>query len=195
MLLRDYQNLSTYDKRLVYRKLWPKKQKQLVLPLKFRTLVYSELHVKMGHIRADQFMQLIKDRFYWFGMSSDISHFITKSCSCIKKRPPKLEKAQLQCISTNASMELVGLDFFYLDPCGEGCEYLLVITDHFLGFTQAYPTTKTKAKIGTERLYSDFMLRFGLPGKVLHDQSGEFKNDLFKELAKLCRVKRIRITP
>ena len=92
-------------------------------------------------------------------------------------------------------MELVGLDFFYLDPCGEGCEYLLVITDHFLGFTQAYPTTSTKAKTGTERLYSDFMLRFGLPGKVLHDQSGEFKNDLFKELAKLCRVKRIRITP
>ena len=90
---------------------------------------------------------------------------------------------------------LVGLDFFYLDPCGEGCEYLLVITDHLLGFTQAYPTTNTEAKTGTERLYSDFMLRFGLPGKVLHDQSGEFKNDLFKELAKLCRVKRIRITP
>ena len=39
------------------------------------------------------------------------------------------------------------------------------------------------------------MLRFGLPDKILHDQGGEFENDLFKELAKLCGVKRIRTTP
>ena len=109
-------------------------------------------------------MQLIKNRFYWPGMSSDISHFITKACSCLKKkRPPKLEKAPLQCISTNLPMKLVGLDFIHLDPCGGGYEYLLVITDHHSRFTQAYPTANKKAKTARERLYSDFMIRFGLP--------------------------------
>ena len=109
-------------------------------------------------------MQLIKNRFYWPGMSSDISHFITKACSCLKKkRPPKLEKAPLQCISTNLPMKLVGLDFIHLDPCGGGYEYLLVITDHYSRFTQAYPTANKKAKTARERLYSDFMIRFGLP--------------------------------
>ena len=39
------------------------------------------------------------------------------------------------------------------------------------------------------------MLRFGLPDKILHDQGGEFENDLFKKVAKLCGVKRIRTTP
>ena len=39
------------------------------------------------------------------------------------------------------------------------------------------------------------MLRFGLPDKILHDHGGEFENDLFKELAKLRRVKSIRTTP
>ena len=63
----------------------------------------------MGHLGVDQPMQLIKDRFYWPGMDSDISHFITKACSSVKKkRPSKLEKAPLQCISTNAPMEPVG---------------------------------------------------------------------------------------
>ena len=94
-------------------------------------LVYPELHVKMGHLGVDRSMQLIKDRFYWPGMSSDISHFITKVCSCVKKkRSPKLEKAPLQCISINVPMELVDLDFLHLDPCGEGCEYI-GISDHF----------------------------------------------------------------
>ena len=82
-----------------------------------------------------------------------------------------------------------------MDPCGGGCEYLLVITDHFTGFTQAYPTANKKAKTVTERLYSDFMLRFGLPDKILHDQGGEFENDLFKKVAKLCGVRRIRTKP
>ena len=39
------------------------------------------------------------------------------------------------------------------------------------------------------------MLRFGLPDKILRDQGREFENDLFKELAKLCGDKRVRITP
>ena len=163
VLLRDYQNLSVDDKGLLFRKISSKKQKQLVLPLKFRPLVYSKLHVKMGHLGVDQSMQLIKDRFYWPGMGSDISHFITKACSCVKKkRPSKLEKAPLQCISTNAPMKLVGLDFLHLDPCGGGYEYLLVITDHFTGFTEVYPTANKKAKTSAEKLYSDFLLRFFL---------------------------------
>ena len=92
-------------------------------------------------------------------------------------------------------MELVGLDFLHLDPCGGGYEYLLVITDHFTGFIQAYPTANKKTKTAAEKLYSHFMLRFGLPDKILHDQGGSFKNDLFKELTKLREVKRIRTTP
>ena len=124
-------------------------------------------------------------------MGSDIFHFITKACSCVKKKiPSKLEKAPLQYISTNAPTELVGLDFLHLDPCVGGYEYLLVITDHFTGFTQAYPTANKKAKTAAEKLYCDFMLKSGLPDKILRDQGGEFENDLFKELAKLCGVKR-----
>ena len=118
VLLRDYQNLSVDDKGLLFRKISPKKQKQLLLPLKLRPLVYSELHVKIAYLGVDRSMQLIKDRFCWPGIGSDISHFITKTCSCVKKkRPSKLEKAPLQCISTNAPMELLGLDFLQLDPC------------------------------------------------------------------------------
>ena len=88
VLLQDYQNLSVDDKRLLFRKISPKKQKQLVLPLKFRLfrLVYSELHVKMSLLDVAQSMQLIKDRFYWPGIGFDISHFITKACYCVKKK-------------------------------------------------------------------------------------------------------------
>ena len=37
----------------------------------------------------------------------------------------------------NRQFTVVGLDFVHLDPCGGGCEYLLVISNHFSGFTKA----------------------------------------------------------
>ena len=112
-----------------------------------------------------------------------------------EKKQPKLEKAPIQSISANAPMELLGLDFLHFDPCGGWCKYLLVKTDHFQSLRrQVYPTANKKAKTAAERLYSDFMLRFGLPDEISHDQGGEFENDLFKEIAKLCGVKRIRKT-
>ena len=39
------------------------------------------------------------------------------------------------------------------------------------------------------------ILRFGTPGKILHDQGREFENKLFTHLSKLCNIKRLRGTP
>ena len=63
ILLRDYQKLLADDEGLLFRKISPNKQKQLVLPLKLRPLAYSELNIKMGHLGVNQSMQLIRGRF------------------------------------------------------------------------------------------------------------------------------------
>ena len=96
-----------------FRKISPKKQKQLLVPLKFSPLFYSELPVKMDHLGVDRSIQLIKERFYWLGMGSDISHFITKACSCVqKKTPPKLEKAALHAYQLMQPWNLLALTSF-----------------------------------------------------------------------------------
>lgn len=99
-----------------------------------------------------------------------------------KKRPSKLDVAPFQCIITSAPMELICLDFLHLDQGGRDCRYLLVVTAHFSGFTQGHPTINKKGKTTAECLSNDFKLRYGMPSKVLHNQGGEFENDLFKTL-------------
>ena len=39
------------------------------------------------------------------------------------------------------------------------------------------------------------MLRYGLPGKIVHDQRREFENDLFSHLSFYCSIKRLKTTP
>ena len=134
----------------------------------------------MGYFGKDRTLQLIRGRFYWPKMEDNVTHFVTKVCSCVKRKKSHIVPvAPMQTFSSAAPLELIGLDFLHLDTCSGGYQYLLVLIDHFSKFVQVYPTTNKSAKTAADRLYNGFMLRYGLPGKILHDQGREFENNQF----------------
>lgn len=81
VLLRQRCKLYQDKDGLLYRKSGP--FSQLVLPQKFHTTVFKELHQEMGHLGAPRVIQLARERFYWPNMENDIIHFVTKICSCL----------------------------------------------------------------------------------------------------------------
>ena len=91
---------------------------------------------------------------------------------------------------------LSSVAFLHLEKSGGGFQYiLLLLTDHFTRYTQAYPTKNKAARTATNHLYNDFILRFGIPFKILHDRGEEFKNELFKDIANVLGIQNLRITP
>ena len=72
---------------------------------------------------------------------------------------------------------------------------MLAVTDQFTKYGQAYPTKNKPAKIATDKINNYFFLCFGIPEKMLPDQEGEFQNNFFKHLSRLCRVKQLCTTP
>ena len=98
-------------------------------------------------------------------------------------------------MTSSSPLQLVGIDFQHLDPCSGGYEYLLVITDHFTRFVQVYETTNRSARTTAEKLYNDFMMRYGIPEKLLSDRGTEFENELFQRLSKLRVIKKKHALP
>ena len=91
-------------------------------------------------------------------------------------------------------MEIVHLDHLTLEPCKGKIESVLVVTDHFTRYAQAYPVKNQTAKTTAKVLWEQFLRHYGFPQKILTDQGPGFESDLFKELLDLATIEKIRTT-
>ena len=190
-LLNEWYKLHVNMKSgLLYR------NQQVVLPQKFRSTVYCELHEEMGHLVFERVLALARERFYWPHMRRDIENFIHHTCCCLKQRRPNLTTREpLQPIITAAPFQLVSIAFMHIERSSGGYEYILVVVDHFTKFAQAYPTRNKTAITAADKIFNDFIPRFGFSERIHHDMGGEFENRLFKRLEELSGVMHSRTTP
>ena len=193
-VMRYFEDLFL-DKDGVLRKS-TKSANQILLPKEMHHIVYTELHKNMGHLGSERVIDLAKARFYWPQMATNIENFIMKKCKCIKDKKPNIpEKAALVSVKSMSPFEIVSVDFLHLDVCRGGFEYLLVVTDHFTRYAQAFPTKNNKARTAAEKIFNEVVLNFGFPKQIHHDQGKEFDNKIWKHLQELGGIKSTRTTP
>ena len=129
-------------------------------------------------------------------MAKHITHYIQHRCRCVvSKRPNIQEKAPLIPIESTHPFQIVAIDFLHLDKAKGGFEYVLIVTDHFTKFTQAYATKTKSSKAAAEKLFNEFIVQYGFPERIHHDRGAEFNSGLFKELHRLTGVKLSNTTP
>lgn len=129
------------------------RDQQIILPFKFRRLVYREPHEDMGHLGTGRVFALAREHFFWPCMRSDIDHFVNHVCRCLIQRKPRFttrEPQQSITLLTTAPFELVSIDFVHLERSSGGFEYILVIVDHFTRCTQAYKHTQREIRLRTQ---------------------------------------------
>ena len=194
MLLSKQRNKLSVEVGVLYRKTI--KHKQIVLPRTFHRTVFQELHNNMGHLGAERVVELARKRFYWPYMQRDIEHYVRKQCCCVKsKQPNQLDKAPLVPITSTYPFEMVSIDFLHLDKCKGGYQYALVVCDHFTRFSQVYASKNKSGRSAAEAVFNKFILQYGLPSRIHHDQGGEFNNRLWSRLHQLTGISASRTTP
>ena len=168
---------------------------QLVLPEELRPLALKSLHDDVGHMGMERTIDLVRARFYWPKMSTDVENKIRTCNRCIRRKSLPEKAAPLVNITATRPLELVCMDFLTLEPDSSNTKDILVITDHFTKYAVAIPTSNQKAKTVAKCLWDHFLVHYGIPERLHSDQGPDFESRTIKELCDLIGTQKIRTTP
>lgn len=196
LLTRQFDHLRLIDGVLYrHRTVEDEETHQLILPKAHWNKAFQLLHAKMGHLGRDKTLSLFQERFYWPGMYNYVVHRIKTCNRCVRANAPHLpHKAPLVNIQTTQPMELVCIDFLKLQKCKGGYEKVLVITDHFTKYAQAFATKNEWASTTAKTLFDNFFVPYGFPNKLLSDQGANFESKLIRKLCDVGGIKKLRTT-
>lgn len=165
---------------------------QLVLPAIYRETALSGLHDDIGHPGRDRTWSLVRERFFWPGMTADIERHVKQCGRCLRRKSKTNMKAPLVNIVTTYPLELICMDYMTLEPSKGGTSNILVITDHFTKFAMAIPTRNQTAATTANAFYENFILNYGIPTKIHSDQGANFQSELLREVCRLTGIEQSR---
>ena len=93
-------------------------------------------------------------------------------------------------------MELVHMDFLSNESDKAYKDVnILVVTDHFTRYAQAFITPTQTAREVAQTLWDKFFVHYSLPKQSLSDQGGNFESSLIAEVCKVSKIKKVRTSP
>ena len=72
---------------------------------------------------------------------------------------------------------------------------ILVVTDHFSSFVQAYKVKDKRASTITKCLYDKYFRHYSFPRCLLSDQGTEFCNAILNEMCVYLNIKKLCMSP
>ena len=169
---------------------------QLVLPHSLHESVLQSLHDDKGHQRLQCVIELLRTKVYWPSMFTDTDHWLAQCEQChIAKGDYTEPKTQQGTLTANQPLELLCIDFTKADPSKGGKENILILTDAFSKFSQAFVTSSQKAIIVAKLLVEKWFSVFGVPAWIHSDQGRSFDNEIISHLCKMYGIWQSTTTP
>ncbi|KAK3570829.1 hypothetical protein QTP86_027643 [Hemibagrus guttatus] len=136
-------------------------------------------------------LSLLRQRFWWPGMASDIQRYIQGCRECaISKNPRHLPSGTLLPLPIpNRPWSHLGVDFMTDLPASGGYTCVLVIIDHFSKSCRLVPLPGPPTAFDTAQCLFNHVFRyFGLPEDIVSDRGPQFTSRVWKAFLKRLGV-------
>lgn len=93
-------------------------------------------------------------------------------------------------------MQIIAVDILGpLPKTGKGNSYVLVATDYYTRWVEAYAIPDQGASTVAQKLVDELFCRFSPPEQLHSDQGRQFESELVAEVCKLLKIHKTRTTP
>ena len=93
-------------------------------------------------------------------------------------------------------LELIHMDYLKIKSNQSNKDvHILIVTDHFTRFAQAFITPNETVPVVTRTLWDQYFMKYGIPEKIISDQGRNFESKLIVELCNLGRIQKLRTSP
>ena len=171
----------------------------LLVPRKMQKSILELFHDAPtgGHLGRDNTIAKIRQRYLWYGLSTDVRLHVTACPRCGRgKHKRNTPRAPL----TNYQGGFPG-DRVHLDILGPFCEstkgnrYVLMIIDQFSRWLEVVPLKVMDAEAVAQAFFENYVVRFGVPFVIHTDQGRNFDSALFKSFCAMLQSIKTRTTP
>ena len=164
-----------------------------------RHAAIDRCHRSAGHQGRDRTLSLMKERFWWQGMSQALLRVVANCGRCIQYEA-KGQLPPMQPIICTEPMELVHINYVGMEVTVATdkkpvVHNILVVIDHFTRYVQAFVTKNHTARTTAQVLYNNYFSAFGFHQRLMSDQGTEFCGKVIAAMCSLLGVEKIHTTP
>ena len=169
---------------------------QLIVPRTLKATVLTHLHNQAGHLGMTKTLEKIKERYYWPGYQQDTEKWIRECDECQRRNPPPQKpRAPLGTLSAKRPFEKITWDIMGpLPTSARGNVYILMVTDVFTKWVEAFPLRDTVATNLARILVDEIICRYGVPDSIHSDQGSNFGSEVMQATFNLLGMNRTRTT-
>ena len=170
-----------------------------VVPTADQQAAIDGCHRSVGHQGCDRTLSLMKEQFWWPGMSQALLKAVANCGRCIQY-DTKGQLPPMQPIICTEPMELVHIDYIGMEVTIATDKKpivwnVLVVIDHFTRYVQAFITKNHTARTMARVLYNNYFSVFGFPQRLMSDQETEFCGKVIAAMCSLLSIEKICTTP
>ena len=119
-----------------------------------------------------------------------------KNCDRCLRFKAVPQKTSLCPLKITHPLELIHMDYLKIESNQSDKDvHILIVTDHFTRFTQAFITPNETAPVVAKTLWDQYFMKYGILEKIISDQGRNFESKLIAELCNLATIQKLCTSP
>jgi len=160
----------------------------------YRKQAFASLH-GLAHAGIKATVKLVTERYIWPSIRNDCKRWAQACIPCQRGKISRHNKTPIgNFAAPTKRFEHIHTDLVGPLPISRGYRYCLTIVDRFSRWPEAIPIKNITAETVAQRIFEEWITRYGTPTRITTDQGRQYEAELFRQLTQLTGSHHIRTT-